>query len=288
MLALAARSRPVRRGLDAVRSWGGTDPRELYIDLLERAVTHTLYFPTDKREPPDDVQESFKAELERAGIDDIGWFGDLELREEGRDWPIYAQTMVGVKRTRNVRRCVEALLAERIPGDLIEAGCWRGGTAIMMRGILKAHDVRDRTVWAADSFAGLPKPDGERFPADAADINYKVEELAVPIAEVRNNFFRYGLLDGQVRLLEGWFNETLPTLAAERWALVRLDGDLYESTMDGLVNLYPRLSPGGFLIVDDYGWVNCRQAVEDYRNEHSIDEPIERIDWAGAFWRKRA
>jgi O-methyltransferase/8-demethyl-8-(2,3-dimethoxy-alpha-L-rhamnosyl)tetracenomycin-C 4'-O-methyltransferase len=69
---------------------------------------------------------------------------------------------------------------------------------------------------------------------------------------------------------------------------VRLDGDLYESTMDGLTNLYPGLSIGGFMIIDDYGWDNCRQAVEDYREEHAIEEPIERIDWVGAYWRRSA
>ena len=101
------------------------------------------------------------------------------------------------------------------------------------------------------------------------------------------NLARYGLNDGGVEFLKGWFRDTLPTVRDKRWSLVRLDGDLYESTMDGLVNLYPQLSPGGYLIVDDYGWENCRKAVEDYRAEHGIDEPIERIDWVGAWWRKR-
>jgi O-methyltransferase/8-demethyl-8-(2,3-dimethoxy-alpha-L-rhamnosyl)tetracenomycin-C 4'-O-methyltransferase len=70
------------------------------------------------------------------------------------------------------------------------------------------------------------------------------------------------------------------------WSVVRLDGDLYESTMDALTNLYPGLSVGGFLIVDDYGHGPCRQAVTDFRDAHGIDEPIEPIDWLGAFWRR--
>ncbi len=261
--------------------------RALYLDLLERAVTHTLYFPPDKRDPPADVQDSFEQELERQGITDLGILNDVQRRNEGRDWPVYAQTMIGRKRIRNVRECVEQVLADRIPGDLIEAGCWRGGTVIMMAGILKSYGVSDRTVWAADSFEGLPAPDEERFPADSGDINYKLDELKVSAEEVRGNLGRYGLKSQKVELLEGWFRDTLPTVRDRQWALVRLDGDLYESTMDGLSNLYPQLSPGGFLIVDDYGWENCRQAVEDYRREHAITEPIERIDWVGAFWRKR-
>jgi O-methyltransferase len=283
-LARVARSGPARRVL-GVRT---ATTRRMYLDLLERAVTHTLYFPPDKRDAPANVQESFEREFERAGITELGGLNDVQRRNEGRDWPVYAQTMIGRKRIRNLRECVETILADRVPGDLIEAGCWRGGAVIMMAGILKAYGVTNRTIWAADSFEGLPKPDAERFPADRADINYTADELKVPVEEVRANLARYGLKNEKVEFLEGWFRETLPTVHDRRWALVRLDGDLYESTMDGLVNLYPQLSPGGFLIVDDYGWENCRQAVEDYRAEHGISEPIERIDWVGAFWRKRA
>ncbi len=260
--------------------------RRLYIDLLERAVTHTLYFPPDVRDLPDNVKESFEQEFIKAGVSVGGT--DMQRRNEGRDWPLYAQTMIGRKRTRNVRELVERVIAERVPGDLIEAGCWRGGTVILMRGILKAHGVDDRTVYAADSFEGLPKPNPERYPADAADINYTADELAVSIEEVQRNLALYGFKDDGVELLKGWFRDTLPALRDKRWALVRLDGDLYESTMDGLTNLYPQLSPGGFLIVDDYGWENCRQAVEDYRSAHGITAPIERIDWVGAWWRKPA
>ena len=89
-----------------------------------------------------------------------------------------------------------------------------------------------------------------------------------------------------MQCLEGWFKDTLPTVADRTWAVIRLDGDMYESTMDALTNLYPQLSPGGFLIVDDYGFEPCRQAVADYRAAHGIDEPIEEIDWLGAFWRR--
>ncbi len=277
-----------RARADDGRATADADARRLYLDLLERAITHTLYFPPDVRDDPPQVRESFAEELQRAGIEEFDVLNDWQRREQGRDWPVYAQTMIGMKRIRNLRECVETALADDVPGDLIEAGCWRGGAAIMMRGVLKAHGIDDRTVWAADSFEGLPKPDPERFPADAADLGYQADELKIPVAEVRNNFARYKLFDEQVRFVEGWFNETLPTLADRTWAVVRLDGDLYESTMDGLTNLYPRLSPGGFLIVDDYGWENCRRAVEDFRAEHGITEPVEEIDWVGAFWRKRA
>jgi O-methyltransferase len=263
----------------------------MYLDLIEKALLHTLYDPPDTQPSPEFFHTAFMDALERDGIDPatLALKSTPEVnRAQGRDWPIYAQTMIGAKRLRNLRRCIQEVLADGVPGDLIEAGCWRGGAAIMMRATLKAHGARGRTVYAADSFAGVPAPDPEAYPADAEDLNYTADALAVPLEEVKANFERYGLLDENVRFLEGLFKDTLPTVRDNEWAVVRLDGDLYESTKDGLENLYPGLSVGGFLIVDDYGWENCRQAVEDFRREHGITEPITRIDWVGAYWRRAA
>lgn len=264
--------------------------RDRYLDLLIAAITHTLYRPIDVRPLPPEIERQWQAAIE----DEVARTGKPfvlpppeQEREKGRDRPQYAQTMIGLWRMRNLRTAVETVIAEGVPGDLIEAGVWRGGASILMRGVLAAHDEPGRRVFAADSFEGLPEPDGERYPLDAADLNYDEEELAVSLEEVRANFERYGLLDDRVRFVEGWFRDTLPALADESFAVVRLDGDLYESTMDGLVNLYPRLAVGGYLILDDYGFENSRAAVEDYRREHGISEPIERVDWVGAYWRRR-
>ena len=261
--------------------------RTRYLDLLVGAVTHTLYEPVDTRPMPEEVQQAIREELERTG-ERLELRSPREERAEGRDRPMYAQTMIGLNRMQSLRECAETVLAEGVPGDFVEAGAWRGGASLLLRGVLAAHGDRDRWVFVADSFEGLPPPDPERYPQDTGDLNHLADELAVSLEEVKGNFERYGLLDDQVRFVQGWFKDTLPTLADREWALIRLDGDLYESTMDGLRNLYPRLQPGGFLIVDDYGFDNCRAAVEDYRREHKISEPIERIDWVGAFWRRRA
>jgi hypothetical protein len=200
-----------------------------------------------------------------------------------------AQTMVGCKRLDNLQFCVESVLADGIAGDLIETGVWRGGSTIFMRAILKAHGVTDRCVWVADSFQGLPRPDAGQYPADVDDPHYQFENLAVSLEQVQANFQRYGLLDDQVRFLKGWFKDTLPIAPVEKLAIIRLDGDMYESTMDGLVNLYPKLSPGGFLIVDDYNNGNvpaCKKAVHDYREQHGIREEIHSIDWTGVYWQR--
>ncbi|MGH2521817.1 MAG: TylF/MycF/NovP-related O-methyltransferase, partial [Anaerolineales bacterium] len=219
---------------------------------------------------------------------DLVRHADPESRREGRVWPKTAHTMIGAARLDNLRTCVEDVLNRGVPGDLIEAGVWRGGACIFMRGLLKAHAVSDRVVWVADSFRGLPPPLHKVDKADPAGALHKDRQLAISLEQVKANFAAYDLLDDQVRFLKGWFRDTLPQAPMERLAVMRLDGDLYESTMDGLVSLYPKLSSGGYVIIDDYGNIAaCKQAVHDYRAKHAIREPIRRIDWAGAYWQKR-
>jgi O-methyltransferase len=195
--------------------------------------------------------------------------------------------MIGLVRLDNLRHCIETVLRDGVPGDLIETGVWRGGACIFMRGVLEAYDVRDRRVWVADSFRGLPPPDAERYPADAGDDHHARSELAVSVEEVQANFRRYDLLDDQVEFLVGWFSETLPAAPMQAIAVARLDGDMYSSTIDALGALWPKVSVGGFVIIDDYGAVEgCRLAVDDFRREHGIVDPLETIDWTGRYWRR--
>jgi O-methyltransferase len=136
----------------------------------------------------------------------------------------------------------------------------------------------------------LPTPDPALHPADSKYDLSDYGHLAVGVDQVKANFAKYGLLDDQVRFLAGWFKDTLPSAPIEQLALVRLDGDLYESTMDAIAALYPRLSIGGYLIVDDYNGPlfseACGQAIRDYRAEHEITEPLQEIDWTGVYWRR--
>jgi hypothetical protein len=195
--------------------------------------------------------------------------------------------MIGLARLNNLQFCVEDVLTRGVPGDLIETGVWRGGACIFMRGILKAYRVKDRRVWLADSFAGLPRPNAEKYPADAGDTQYSLSPVAVPLEEVKANFERYGLADEQVHFLKGWFKDTLPTAPIKQLAVLRLDGDMYESTMDGLSNLYPKLSVGGYVIVDDYNVIaGCKKAIHDYRDSNRIEDPIRDIDGSGVFWQR--
>jgi O-methyltransferase len=208
------------------------------------------------------------------------------LRRTGRDWPSEAETMIGPARLNHLQWCVEEVLRQNVPGDLMETGVWRGGACILMRAVLRAHGDRSRTVWLADSFEGMPKDTG--YGEDLGDTHWKHNDvLAVTLDEVKVAFARYGLLDDRVRFLKGWFHETLNSAPISQLALLRLDGDLYGSTKEALDHLYPKLSAGGFLIADDYGAVaGCRKAVEEYRTSKGITTPIEKIDWTGIFWRK--
>ncbi len=209
-----------------------------------------------------------------------------EYREQGWDWPSKAPSMIGAKRMNNLRCECERVIAQQIPGDFIETGVWRGGACIMMRAVLKAYRLVDRRVIAADSFAGLPPP-SVGVAADAGADFHTRKDFAVPLAEVKAAFARYGLLDQQVVFLEGLFKDTLPTAPIETLAVLRLDGDMYESTMDGLVNLYHKLSPGGVLIVDDYYlFAAQRQAVDEFRAAHGIADTIVQIDHFGGYWIK--
>ena len=264
------------------------DPRALYIDLVQKSLTYSLYEGDDGRffRPRESWRRALLRRLVPEDVRLIRHAPDAK-RAEGTDGPALALTMVGAKRLDNLRACVETVLRDGVPGDFIETGVWRGGAVILMRAILKAYGVTDRTVFVADSFEGLPKPDALRYPADAGDRHWTRRELAVSLDRVRANFARYGLLDEQVHFLKGWFKDTLPIAPIERLAVARLDGDMYESTMDAIEALYPKLQPGGFLIMDDYGAVPaCKQATEDYRERCGIREPIVPIDWTGVYWRK--
>ncbi len=245
------------------------DAKALYFDLMKKCLTDLIY--ADVQDQPALLSKPY----------------EKEKRMIGKDWPTYGHTMIGMKRLDNIQFCVEDVLQKQVPGDLIETGVWRGGSTIFMRSILKAYGVVDRTVWVADSFEGLPPPNPEMYPADSKDRLFEIKELAISMEQVQSNFSKYDLLDDQVKFLKGWFKDTLPTAPMEKLAVVRLDGDMYESTMDGLNALYPKLSVGGYLIVDDYGVLgSCKKAVHDYRAKHQITDEIIQIDWTGVYWQK--
>ena len=207
-------------------------------------------------------------------------------RVEGKIWPGYADTMIGLKRLDNLQHCIETVLREKIEGDLLEAGVWKGGASIFMRAALAVYGVTNRRVFVADSFEGLPEPDDTKYPADQGDKHHKYTPLAISKMEVEDNFRKYGLLDEQVIFLKGWFKDTLPKAPINTLAVLRLDGDMYGSTMETLESLYIKLAKGGFCIIDDYALEGCKKAVDEYRKKNNITSELKEIDWTGRYWRK--
>jgi O-methyltransferase len=266
------------------------DPKALYLDLMKRTLTYLVYgqetFVPAKR-PAGFIKRNVYDALRRRNVVPMRPISlDREARKNGRDWPPVAYTMIGMKRLDNLQYCAEIILRNNVPGDFIEAGTWRGGASIFLRSILKAYDVKDRSVFVADSFQGLPPVDADRFPADSG-WDHTDPFLSVSLEQVKLNFSRYELLDDQVRFVKGWFKDTLPGLRDHVWSLLRLDADMYESTMDALQNLYPGLSSGGYVVIDDYGGLACcREAVNDFRDMHQIKDEIREIDWTGIYWQK--
>lgn len=235
----------------------------LYLDLLEAALLDTIY--------SSDVSESQHWNSARAGQQAT----DAEI-EGGHYWPARAHTMIGRHRLRNFRTAIETIIAERIPGDILEAGVWRGGASIYARGVLKAFGDNGRKFYVADSFDGLPKPDQ----------HWEIDFLKVSLEAVKANFSAYDLLDEQVVFVEGFFEDTLSNIAIDSLSVLRLDGDMYGSTIQILDSLYKKVSPGGFVIVDDYNALaNCREAVDNFRAAHGIEETMETVDWTGVYWR---
>lgn len=199
-----------------------------------------------------------------------------------------ALTMLPIKRLESLDLIVYTVLSEDIAGDLLEAGVWRGGTAIFMRWLMDKYYVRSkntRKVWALDSFAGFPTGN-QKEKATTDSIISKM--YSIPLEEVKGYFDKFGYLDDRTVFVKGFFSETLPYIDVDQLSVLRIDADLYESTKDCLHFLYPKLSRGGFVIIDDYGEeaFDCAKAVDEYRDKHRITEKIHWVDSKCIYWRK--
>jgi hypothetical protein len=221
-------------------------------------------------------------------LDTSGAADAMKVDESLRNYSEFSYSLVGRKRLDHLQACVEDVLEKRVPGDFLEAGVWRGGCCILMRAVLVAHGCEDRNVWLADSFSGMP------LSARSEDLEYEMDKsrlpfLAVTMDEVKRNFDRFELLDEQVRFIPGWFDQSLRRSDTGPLSLLRVDCDLYSSTWSALTELYPRLSRGGWVIIDDYGILPpCQQAVDDFRDRHGVTEELERIDEHAVCWKKES
>lgn len=263
-----------------------TNSVRTYLGLLESVLTGWIYpeswFRRCAAHGPDGQKVPDKYIIsERAPVDEA-------LREAGKDWPSVGYTMIGHKRLANIRLLVSHIVYEGVPGDLIECGVWKGGACIWMKALLEDLGDLERTVFVADSFQGLPQGDrGPTLNDPGPAAGLCLAQLAVAADEVRANFARFGLLDERVRFIEGWFKDTLPGPVAAL-ALLRIDADMYESTLTPLRTLYDKVSRGGFVVIDEYlTWQPCHDAVNDFFKERELPrEWLVQIDDDSAYWRK--
>lgn len=240
--------------------------RDAYIDLIKRSITNYAYLGGDAS------FEKFRC-VAHYNVEQGHWKIDALAR------PV---TLLTKSQLDLVERCVLAVEERGVPGDFLEAGVWRGGVIILMRALLNAYRIAGRKIFAADSFAGIPK--NVRARNDPVDL-WRDRWLA-SLDDVRGNIARFGLLDDRIAFVAGFFADSLRTLAGETFALIRLDSDSYDSVEESLVHLYPLLSKGGIIIIDDWHLVGCRAAVLNYRSRHGIEAEIQ-ICEGNAYWVKQ-
>ena len=254
---------------------------DLYLNLLKKCLTGTVYEEGRWKVPRSPTKRLVSRLLRKLLVGSNEF--DLNRRAMGEDWPVIGFTMIGERRLDNIRTCIERVLDDKVPGDFVECGVWRGGGSIFAKAVLAVHGS-NRIVWLADSFEGMPKLTSEM---DKVDADYSaVDYLVVSLDQVRENFRKFDLLDDKVRFIKGWFANSLPSAPIDKIAVLRLDGDHYSSTMDALNALHSKLSAGGYLIVDDYNsFEGCKRAVTEFRERHGITSEIVPIDKLAIYWR---
>jgi cephalosporin hydroxylase len=181
---------------------------------------------------------------------------------------------LGRIRLNHIEACLEEIREEEVEGDLVDTGTGRGGGAIFMCGYLEAHEMANRRVWVADRFESGGSATAFEF---ARDFN-----------TVRDGFARFGLLDDRVVFLQGPPSQTLPDAAVGQIALLRVASQDPDEIGAVLRTLYDRVTPGGFIVVDGYGAPAGEAAVDEFRAARGVSEPLTRVDWSAAAWRKPA
>lgn len=251
--------------------------KEIYLEFIKRVLTDTLN---------DEVRNNFLFSKQVPNDETI-----IELlknpinpkRLDGLDWPERAHTMIGLKRLNNLHECLDKIRTNNIDGDIVETGVWRGGASIFSKIYCNLYDL-NKKIFVVDSFEGLPPPE---HPEDIGDKHYTIDFLKVSLDQVKNNFSLYDCLDENVCFLKGWFADTLPNnLDIKKISLLRMDGDMYKSTMDVFDSCYDKVVFGGQIIIDDYCLPTCKKAVNEFREKNKLTNPFTVIDSCGIFWEK--
>lgn len=202
-------------------------------------------------------------------------YADFSPEDVATIQAVWRYTVTSPERIHALIRSVEHVLASHIAGDFVECGVWRGGSMMAVARTLLARGCDDRTLWLYDTFAGMTRPGPEDVGYDGVPAHLEFERrrisdesstwAAASTADVRANLASTGYPGARLRFVEGPVERTVPVTAPDRIAVLRLDTDWYVSTRHELEHLYPRLVPGGVLIIDDYGhWRGAGKAADEY------------------------
>jgi hypothetical protein len=201
-------------------------------------------------------------------------------------------TMTSPERLYALIQAVRHVSAAPIPGSIVECGVWRGGSMLAVaRTLIEAVDAT-RDLYLYDTYEGMSQPGAQDVDIEgqAASALLKDQDRSDPesawcyatLEDVRRTLSSTGYDESRMHFVKGKVEDTIPESAPDRIAVLRLDTDWYESTRHELEHLYPRLSPGGVLIIDDYGhWAGCRQAVDEYFAAQGIHLLLSRVDYTG-------
>lgn len=239
----------------------------------------------------------------RLGVDIVPWPPVLKGVDESIARTIDAvrpYTMTSDERVAALCDAVRYVVTNRIPGDIVECGVWKGGSMMAVARTLLDLGDSARELHLFDTFEGMTAPTGEDVALTgelAADLmaastdreNAESVWCRAPLDVVRQAMASVGYDGSKIHYIKGRVEDTIPDAAPERIALLRLDTDWYESTRHEMIHLFPRLCVGGVLILDDYGhWLGARRAVDEYLGEHNVPLFLQKIDYTGRYavkWR---
>lgn len=246
--------------------------RDAYLEVLRMHVSALIYGNSEKQVVPS----------KQPNLHPL----DLGSREKGNDWTYLGYTMTGIARLINLHDLLQDAFQNKVKGDYMETGVWHGGSSIFARGVMRVYNESHRRSFVCDSFMGLPPGDRN---LDQGDLNWdNWPYLAVSSESVALHFRESGMTDSNVIFVKGFFSDTMKALSpkVQSLAVMRLDGDMYESTVDVLYHFYDKLSVGGYVIVDDWFGFPAKTACEDFFKVHGMNVTIVPIDNLPVYWQK--
>lgn len=252
-----------------------------YLKKMIGILTRTYFLISEE-------QSDRNSALDKIYISNPSYFDNSRERRLGIEcWPLEADTMVGVYRLVNIYESLKSCVDGGIEGDFVEAGIWKGGACVFANAVIHELGQQDsRRVHCFDSFEGLPAP---YMKEDEGDIHYTFDPLRISVDQVKGVFSRYGLLTENAKFRKGFFKDSMKSVEdIEKICMLRLDGDMYCSTIEVLEALYDKVSIGGIVVVDDWALPTCRAAVYDFLGSRGLSPEFRVIDESSIFWTKQA